>query len=59
MPLNVVLKQAGAYRVSGVSCGGGHSGLVYSDGSVYTFGRLGLGRVRVRVRVGVRLGLGR
>ena len=59
MPLNVVLKQAGAYRVAGVSCGGGHSGLVYSDGSVYTFGRLGLGRVRVRVRVGVRLGLGR
>ena len=50
MPLNVVLKKAGAYRVSGVSCGGGHSGLVYSDGSVYTFGRLGLARDRVRVR---------
>ena len=39
MPLNVVLKQAEAYRVAGVSCGGGHSGLVYSDGSAYTFGR--------------------
>ena len=31
--------QAGAYRVAGVSCGGAHSGLVYSDGSAYTFGR--------------------
>ena len=25
--------------MAGVSCGGGHSGLVYSDGSAYTFGR--------------------
>ena len=25
--------------MAGVSCGGGHSGLVYSDGSAYTFGQ--------------------
>ena len=39
VPLNAALKQVEAYRVAGVSCGGAHSGLIYSEGSAYTFGR--------------------
>ena len=38
VPLHGVLAAAEAFRVSGVSCGGAHAGLTYSDGSAYTFG---------------------